>query len=233
MQKKREFETGSERWRDLIRKGGAYFDLIVDEKTTRLFAIHAGELVKWNRKINLTAILNPLDMAVKHFIDSMAPAAMIPGRARVIDIGSGGGFPGLPLKAARPDLSVVMIDASRKKTNFLKHVIRKTGLENIEAIHGRAEDIAGDISNKGSFDVAVCRAFSSIENFILKGMPFVSQNGFLIALKGKAGEEEARAFLAGPAKKSNGPEPEKFDIKIKKYRLPFLNLERTLVSIER
>ena len=234
MKKKEKLETGSESWRGLIKKGAAHFNVIVDEKTTRLFAIHAGELIRWNKKINLTAILNPLEIAVKHFVDSIALAPMLPEQARVLDIGSGGGFPGLPLKAARPDLSIIMIDASRKKINFLKHVIRETGFEDIEAIHGRAEDIAGNLLRGKTFDAVVCRAFASLENFVLKGAPFVSQNGVLIALKGKAGEDEAGKFLSNQVKNPDlRNSEEKFNIMVKKYRLPFLDLERSLIRVKK
>jgi len=261
---------GSKKWRDMIRQGADDFNVPVNETTASLFALHASELMAWNKKINLTTILDPLEVAVKHFIDSIVPAPLIPKGGRVLDIGSGGGFPGLALKAARPDMDMVMVDASQKKIHFLKHVIRKTGMENITAIHGRAEDLAKDPGFNGSFDVVVCRAFASLGDFFEKGLPFVSKNGFLMAWKGKAGEDEAKEFLSnqGQGRPKQAPtqrngndngrggghrndetsqrndgfqcdaleefktETAEFQMEIKKYALPFLDLERRLMMIK-
>ena len=112
--------TGSKKWRDMIRRGADDFNVPVNETAASLFALHARELMAWNKKINLTAILDPLEVAVKHFIDSIAPAPLIPKGGRVLDMGSGGGFPGLALKAARPDMDMVMVDASQKKKTLFK-----------------------------------------------------------------------------------------------------------------
>ena len=103
--------------------------------------IHAKELMMWNKKINLTAIKQPLKIAEKHFIDSLAAASFIKNKNSIIDLGSGGGFPGIPLKIMNPLLHVVLVDSSRKKINFLKHVIRLLGLQVIDAIHSRAQDL--------------------------------------------------------------------------------------------
>ena len=244
--------AGSKKWLDMIKQGADGFNVDVDDRAAALFALHAHELLAWTKKINLTTILDPLEVAVKHFIDSIAPAPLIPQGGKVLDIGSGGGFPGLPLKAARPDLSIVMVDASQKKVHFLKHVIRKTGMENITAIHGRIEDLAKDPSHKESFDVVTCRAFASMTDFVEKGVPFVKKNGFLMAWKGKAGDDEAESFLSARPQgsiKHNGriicndllecsdlgefkTKTSEFQMEIKKYALPFLDLERRLIMIK-
>ena len=96
------------------------FDLNLDHHHTELFAVHARELLHWNQTINLTAITDPFEVAIKHFVDSLAPAGLISPRATLLDIGSGGGFPGIPLKVAISTLSMTLIDASRKKINFLR-----------------------------------------------------------------------------------------------------------------
>jgi 16S rRNA (guanine527-N7)-methyltransferase len=113
-------ETGSREWQSFIIDGARKLGVEIDEGVTAPFSIHASELIHWNRKINLTAITNPRDIAIKHFLDSVAPAGFIPDRARLLDIGSGGGFPGIPLKILKPPISVLLIDGVRKKSQFLE-----------------------------------------------------------------------------------------------------------------
>ena len=132
-------EIGSRQWQKLIMDGARQLGIAIDEHICAAFATHAAELIHWNRKINLTAITDPRDIAVRHFIDSLVPAKFIPNGARLLDIGSGAGFPGLPLKIVKPSLSVFLIDGTRKKINFLKHMIRSLNLDQSEARHIRAE----------------------------------------------------------------------------------------------
>ena len=158
-------QIGSKEWSDLIIEGAAAFDIDLNHRQTRQFATHAAELVRWNQKINITAITDPFEVAVKHVLDSLPAARFISGDAILLDIGSGGGFPGLPLKVLMPSLSVTLIDASRKKVSFLKHVIRTLKLDNIEALHIRAEDLANDPLYRNRFNVIISRAVSSLELF--------------------------------------------------------------------
>ena len=108
-------QIGSTEWEDVIIKGAKIFDLQIGAKEAGQFSTHAGELIKWNSKINLTAITDPLEVAVKHFLDSLAPARIIPAGSSILDMGSGGGFPGIPLKVVLPSVSVSLVDSSRKK----------------------------------------------------------------------------------------------------------------------
>ena len=126
-------EIGSREWQRLIIDGSRVLGIEIDEGLTAQFIVHASELIKWNRKINLTAITDPRNIAIKHLLDSLAPALHIPDEARLLDMGSGGGFPGIPLKILKPSLFVMLIDGNRKKVNFLKHVLRTLYLENIAA----------------------------------------------------------------------------------------------------
>ena len=225
-------EIGSADWENIITSGAKVFDVDVGLKEARQFSIHAEELVKWNLKINLTAITDPFEVAVKHFIDSIAPAGIIPAGASMLDIGSGGGFPGIPLKIVIPTLSVSLVDSSRKKVTFLKHVIRTIGLENIEAVQGRVEEPA---VNAKMFDVIICRAFSSLEMFVGSTLPLLAPNGIIISLKGKINPEEIEAVLvSGDRKKGTGKiSGLPIDIKIKKYLLPYIDAERTLMIIKK
>ena len=133
--------------------------------------IYHQELNAWNAVHNLTAIREPEQVRVKHFLDSLPAVRSIPEGATLLDIGSGGGFPGLPLKVIRPSLTITLIDASRKKVSFLKHVIRTLKLDKIEALHIRAEDFAKDPLHRHQFDVIISRALSSLDSFRRRAWP--------------------------------------------------------------
>jgi len=209
---------GSEQWKKLVEKGAGNLNIHIDRKITDQFSIHAAELIKWNQTINLTAITDPLEVGVKHFLDSIAPARVMPLCGRMLDIGSGGGFPGIPLKILIPSLSVTLIDASRKKVSFLKHIIRNIKLIEIDARQIRAEELAKEKPAKNCFDVIICRAFSRLDKIILKALPLLAKDGIIIAMKGKISESEIES-----AGKNN------LSLAVEKYKLPFLELERTLV----
>lgn len=176
---------GSQKWSDLIIEGAWAFDIGVSHRQAGQFAAHAAELVRWNRKINLTAITDPFEVAVKHFLDSLPAVRHIPEGATLLNIGSGGGFPGLPLKILMPSLAVTLIDSSRKKVNFLKHVIRTLHLKNIEALQIRAEDLAHDPLYRNRFDVVVSRAVSSLALFRGLALPFLIGGGTHLGLEGR------------------------------------------------
>jgi 16S rRNA (guanine527-N7)-methyltransferase len=225
----RSMEIGSQEWQNLIREGAALlFDscaLRVSDFQTEQFAVHAAEMLKWNRKTNLTAITEPFEIAVKHFLDSIAPAPLIPPGSKVLDIGSGAGFPGIPLKILLPSLSVTTIDASRKKVNFQKHVIRTLKSKDsdfigIESLHIRAEDLAKDPAFANTFDVIVCRALSSLDMFVSLATPLLAKQGMMIALKGKTDASEIEA-----AEKCG------VSATVKSYKLPYLDAERMIVVL--
>ncbi|MDQ1330381.1 MAG: Ribosomal small subunit methyltransferase [Thermodesulfobacteriota bacterium] len=225
-------ETGSAEWEDIIINGSRIFDVNVGLKEARQFSIHAAELLKWNLKINLTAITDPFEVAVKHFLDSIAPAGMIPSGASLLDMGSGGGFPGIPLKVVIPTLTVTLVDSSRKKITFLKHIIRTAGLDDIEAHQGRVEELAG---SQKMFDVIICRAFSSLDKFVQSALPLLAPSGMIIALKGKINPDEIESVrLSDNGKQGTGRiSGLPLDIKIKKYMLPYIDSERTIMVIKK
>jgi 16S rRNA (guanine527-N7)-methyltransferase len=131
----------SEQWRQTVIQGALASGVDVSDDQARIMGRHAVELLQWNRTTNLTAITDPLDVAVKHYVDAVAVAPWIDRGARILDAGSGGGFPGIPLCILRPDLSVTLVDSVRKKVSFLKYAIRMLGLTGIDAVHGRLEDL--------------------------------------------------------------------------------------------
>lgn len=203
-----------------IVKGLTSLGIRVSPQQTELMALHAKELMAWNKKINLTAIKNPLDIAEKHFVDSIAAISFFRNEENLLDMGAGGGFPGIPIKIMMPSLRVVMVDASRKKVNFLKHVIRMLHLENIDALHSRVEDLHGDDAYKGTFDAVISRAFTELSNFAALASPFLSHRGTLYAMKGKLGEKEITQDIQNA-----------FDIDAHLYQLPFEHSDRLVIKL--
>ncbi len=220
-----DMEIGSDKWKEVIRIGADTFDIQIDSKAMKRFAGHAAELMRWNKKINLTAIHDPLEIAIKHVLDSIIPSAIIPGdKKKLLDIGSGGGFPGIPLKILIPSLSVTLIDAAQKKISFLKQVIRTLKLKKIDAIHLRAQEMAGMVEFEKNFDVIISRALTSLEPFVAMALPLLSKNGMIIALKGNVDGEEikaARSLVNHHA----------MSLTLQQYPLPLLEDNRTIVSI--
>ena len=228
-------QISSKEWSDLIIEGAATFDIDLNHSQTRQFAVHATELVRWNRKINLTAITDPFEVAIKHFLDSLPAARFLPKDATLLDIGSGGGFPGLPLKVLLPSLSITLIDGSRKKVNFLKHVIRTLKLDNIEALHIRAEDLANDPLYRNRFNVIISRAVSSLELFCRLALPLLTDGGAMLALKGDVVIDEINELLGGGAGDGGDPKTvrRQFSVTVEKFLLPFLNSNRSIVIIRK
>ena len=217
-------KIGSQKWMELIKNGAKIMEIDISREKTDQFVTHAQELIKWNNKINLTTITDPFGVAVKHYLDSITPAPLIPPDTSMLDIGSGGGFPGIPLKILMPALSVTLIDATRKKVSFLKHVIRTLELQNITARHIRGEELAKERRCKETFDVIISRAFSNLNDFILKSLPLLARNGILLAMKGKAIDKEVETIISTSCEY-------RLSLTLEKYTLPFIGSERSIVVL--
>ncbi len=169
------------------------------------FVHYAELLVEWNAtRMNLTRIVSPQGIAVKHFLDSLAllTVARPPQNARVLDVGTGAGLPGLALKIARPDLRVTLMDGTAKKLTFCRAVADDLGLEAVEIVHARAEDAAKRPDLVGRFDWVTARAVAPLDKLLPWLAPFAAPGGVLLSLKGIAAEEELAA--AGPVAKRLG-----------------------------
>jgi len=228
-------QIGSKKWRNLIYEGAKDFDIQVDKRKIEKFAIHALELMKWNQKTNLTAITDPFEVAVKHFLDSIIPMKIIPSNASLLDIGSGGGFPGIPLKICLPSLSVTLIDASRKKVSFLKHIIRMLELKNIDALHIRAEEFVNTPHIDKTFNVVISRALSSMTNIALTALPFLKEEGVIIAMRASVSDDDIQLLRSSLNKKHaelTEEDIEAFEIGVKRYSLPYLKSDRSMVSLK-
>jgi 16S rRNA (guanine527-N7)-methyltransferase len=228
-------KIGSREWSKLIIDGARAFDLDLERHHTDLFAGHARELLHWTKTINLTTITDPFEVAVKHFLDSLAPAKLISPGATLLDIGSGGGFPGIPLQVVIPSLSVTLIDASRKKVNFLKHVIRTLKLEGIEALHIRAEDLADNRAYLKHFDFIVSRALTDLKSFIHQALPLLASKGKIIALKGKVNQTEVETVRSYVLEKQNdsASHHHPYFVAVETYELPFTQSKRSIFIIRR
>jgi len=226
-------EIGSKEWSNFLVDHAKAFDVDVGDGQIRLFTSHACELVKWNRKINITAITDPAEVATKHFLDSLSAVQFIPPHAKLLDIGSGGGFPGIPLKVIRSGLSVTLIDASRKKVSFLKHIIRTLKLDNIEARHIRAEELAELPDYANRFDVIISRALSSLEYFVRLALPLLAERGVVIALKGEVTKSELDDLQCNIIDKLNCTKPVGHQLMVyqEKYSLALLNSSRSILII--
>ncbi len=162
-----------------------------EEQIDRLLFLQE-ELLRWNQRINLTAITDPMEILEKHLLDSLSLVPHIPSNARVLDVGSGGGFPGLPLKIARPDLRIVSVDSVGKKIRFQQHMVRTLGLVDFSPKSERIENLILEGLDSRGFDVIVSRAFSHLFQFVQWVSPLaIPSTGQIIAMKGPEGIQEA------------------------------------------
>ena len=204
------------------------FDIALTEKQLEQLETYYRLLVDWNEKINLTAITDPKGVAVKHFVDSLSLLRFldIKENARVIDIGTGAGFPGVVLKIARPDIQLTLLDSLKKRFLFLEELVSQLGLE-AEFAQGRAEEFGQDISYRESYDLAVSRAVAQLNTLSEYCLPFVRLSGHFVAFKGGECEAEVqsskRAILTLGGKITA----------LHSFELPFQGGNRTLVVIEK
>ena len=183
--------------KDILRHETGPLGLDLDEATLAGFDQFYELLVEANQRFNLTSLVTVEDVAVKHFLDSLLAVPVIrrnPG-ARLIDVGSGAGLPGLALKLTLPDLQLALLEATRKKCSFMESAARSLGLEGVHVVWGRAEDAASDTRHREGYDFAVARAVAEIRVLAEYCLPFVAVGGLFIAYKGPSAREE----LAGAA----------------------------------
>ena len=184
------------------------FRLDLTEDICSNFEKYADLLIETNKQFNLTAITERDEVFEKHFADSVSCAQFIDQGMRVIDVGSGAGFPGLPLKIAREDLSITLLDSLAKRVNFLKTVCAELKLTGVSPVHMRAEDAGADSEFREKYDVAVSRAVANLAVLSEYCLPFVKVGGIFLALKGRGADAEiseaqnAIAVLGGKTEKT-------------------------------
>jgi 16S rRNA (guanine527-N7)-methyltransferase len=168
------------------------FQVSLDSLAVQRFGLFQRELLAWNQKINLTSITEPDAILVKHFLDSLSifSLAGLPESGRVMDIGTGAGLPGLALKIARPAWNVTLSDATAKKITVLHDIIAKLGLEGVQAIQGRAEDLGQHPHQRGQYALVTARAVARLPILLEYMLPLAQQGGLCIAMKGESAAQE-------------------------------------------
>jgi len=216
--------------RNLLVVGAKTFGVHLNEENVAAFDLYLRELLKWNEKINLTAIRTENGIIVKHFLDSLSVYPYVVESSSLLDIGSGPGFPGIPLKMVTPDLEITLIDSVRKKVDFQRHIIRTLGLKGIEAVHGRVQETGAVQKMQGRYDRVISRAFADLETFLRLGLPFLKKGGLALAMKGRAAEKEIEMIIEIIG------DGEKFPCRLREavtLTLPFTSFRRTILLFEK
>lgn len=195
----------------------------LEEQQVKQFYEYMNLLIEWNEKINLTAIIEPKEIILKHFVDCATISNLISREQNVLDIGTGAGFPGIPLKILNRNINVVLVDSLNKRVNYLNEVIRELDLKGIIAIHARAEELARNREHREKYDVLVSRAVANLTTLSEYMLPFLKIKGKCICMKGPNIKEEledskkAIMLLGGKIKD------------IVSMTLPETNMERNLI----
>jgi 16S rRNA (guanine527-N7)-methyltransferase len=164
------------------------------------FRLYCEELIAWNQKLNLTTVTDPEQVETRHFLDSLsvlqaeeARQALNLPEARAIDIGSGAGFPGIPLALIYPMAYLTLLEATGKKVAFLEHIAQQLGLRRVTAVHGRAEEVGHDAAHREQYDLALARAVAELPAVVEYALPFCRSGGCLVAHRGRTGGADAQA----------------------------------------
>jgi 16S rRNA (guanine527-N7)-methyltransferase len=217
-----------------LLNGAKALGLRLTNEQQAAFQCYFEELVAWNQQFNLTAITDYEQVQVRHFVDSLScllaeevKLAFGRANARAIDIGTGAGFPGIPLKLVCPGLRLTLLEATGKKVSFLEHIVERLGLHRVTVIHARAEDLAHDPLHRQQYDLALARAVADLPVLVEYMLPFCQVGGWVIAQKGEAGAAEAWSaersitLLGGELRR------------VMPVELPGLSEDRSLVVIEK
>ena len=202
-------------------------DIELSEKQLKQFYDYMNILIEWNKVMNLTNITEPSEIIQKHFIDSLTVLKHIKEDDSIIDVGTGAGFPGIPIKIVYPKTKVTLLDSLNKRVKFLNEVISELELKDIKTIHGRAEEIAHDGNYREKYNIAIARAVASLNVLSEYLSPFVRIGGYAIGMKGTKGKEEA--IEAKNAIKILGGEI----TNIEEFKLPQTDMYRTIIIIEK
>lgn len=210
----------------LIQKAGEA-GIKINEVQAQSFQTYLELLLEWNEKMNLTAITDPEEIVEKHFVDSLTllTACKIKPGVKLIDVGTGAGFPGIPLKIMRPDVQLTLLDSLNKRLNFLGEVCGALGLESVR-VHRRAEEAGLDRKMRESYDIAVARAVAPLNVLCEYCLPLVKMKGYFVAMKGPGVQkelEEAKSalnLLGGT------------DVELKSFQLPTAG-ERSIVVVQK
>ena len=216
-----EKETFSQKIKELSSKIG----IMLNDKQIDKFYLYMKLLLEWNEKINLTAIIKPEEIILKHFIDSITKYLI--SNSKLIDVGTGAGFPGIPLNIIRNDIEIVLLDSLNKRINFLQEVIKSLELKNVYPVHARVEEFAKNKQYREKFDYATSRAVANLSTLSEYLLPLVKVNGKAICMKGPDIKDEisdgknAIFLLGGKIEK------------VESFELPNSDIVRNIIIIEK
>ena len=213
--------------RDILIKGTNELSLALDEVQLDKLEKYAQLLKEWNEKINLTAITDDEGIATKHFLDSMTALCTGKVAGKVIDVGTGAGFPGLVLKILKPEIDLYLLDSLNKRLLFLDEVVKELKLEKVTLIHARAEDGGRDKKLREQFDFSVSRAVANLSTLAEYCLPFVKTGGKMVALKGPSLTEEAENAKGALNKLNSEIES------INKTIIPDTDMEHMIITIKK
>lgn len=212
----------------LFIKSLEVLDIELNENQLSQFMDYYELLVEWNKVMNLTSITELTQVIQKHFVDSLSIVKVCkPTKERILDLGTGAGFPGIPLKIVFPQLDIVLLDSLKKRLNFLDEVINKLKLQNIRTLHGRAEDYGRDKAYREAFDMCVSRAVAKLSVLSEYCVPYVKQGGLFIAYKSGDILEELK--FSDSALKQLGAKVEE----VNSFILPYSDIERSLIVVRK
>ena len=194
---------------------------------TEQFFDYMNLLIEWNEKMNLTAIIEPEEIILKHFIDSITILKELEDGSKIVDVGTGAGFPGIPLSIMNPTLKITLVDSLNKRLIFLQEVVNKLGLNNIEIIHARAEEFGQNKKYRENFDVSTSRAVANLSTLSEYLIPLVKVGGKIVSMKAADAHEEIKD--AQRAIEVLGGNVEK----IEEFNLPQSDIGRTVVIIRK
>ena len=204
-------------------------DINYNEETIRSFKKYKDLIIEWNKKINITSIDSEEEIYLKHFIDSIIikKYVIIKKGSKTIDIGTGGGFPGIPLKLIDNDMKITLLDSLNKRIKFLNEVVKELNLEEVDCIHARAEELGQDKNYREKYDYGFSRAVASLNVLLEYSLPFIKKNGLFIAFKGSNFKDEIQEsknslnILGGEI------------IDIKEYSLPETDISRSMIVVKK
>lgn len=216
-----------EEFKDILKLESKKMNINFNEEQIENFYKYMNLLLEWNQKINLTAITDEREIIIKHFLDSLTIAKYIDSENSLADIGTGAGFPGIPIKIYKPDIKITLVDSLNKRINFLDEVIKDLKLNDIETVHSRAEDLGRNKNYREMFDVVTSRAVANMSVLSEYLLPLVKVGGKCICMKGSEIEEELQNSKY--AIKLLGGEIEKVDT----FELSDEHLKRNIILIKK